>query len=297
MELKSEARIKVSTFDLVQIFDCGQCFRWEKETDGSYTGIAYKKVVNMRVETDENEDMKTLCIENTTPEDVKNVWTRYLDLSRDYEAIKGELKQKDEILSVAISYGEGIRILQQEPWETVISFIISQNNNIPRIKKCIANLCEAYGEFAGNYRGKSYYAMPGPEIMAKLTEADLAPIKLGYRAKYLIETAKSVLNDNGETLINSCNSSSEAAYEYLLSLCGIGPKVAHCILLFSMGKMESFPIDVWVKRVMNQLYNIPEKDAAAMKSYAQEAFGQYGGIAQQYLFYYIRKLEEEKGKS
>ncbi|MEG1583528.1 MAG: DNA glycosylase [Anaerovorax sp.] len=292
--VKEEIRIQVNHLDLMQIFECGQCFRWEREEDGSYTGIAYGKVVNMRQEPGGQDCEQTLCIQNTTKEDVAYIWKGYLDLSRDYEKVKGELKEKDEILSKAISYGEGIRILQQEPWETVVSFLISQNNHIPRIKKCIDNLCKNFGRFVEQYHGKDYYAMPEPAVLAGLTEEDLEPVKLGYRSKYLIETAKRILQDEGRALKNSCHCDSEEAYAYLMSLCGVGPKVANCILLFSMGKMERFPIDVWVKRVMNMLYGIPTKDGVAMKGYAQEHFGEYGGIAQQYLFYYIRKLEEEK---
>lgn len=283
----------IRDFDLEQIFTCGQCFRWEREENGSYTGVAYKKIVTMGVENSLNGDgCKTLYIENATEEEFQEIWKNYLDLGRDYGEIKHILKEKDSILAQAISYGEGIRILRQEPWETVVSFIISQNNNIPRIKKCIEALCETFGEAVGVYKGKTYYAVPEPQVLAQLTEKELAPIKLGYRAKYLIETAKLVSADRVNLLNQCCDKTAEEAYGYLTSLNGIGPKVAHCILLFSMSKMDSFPIDVWVKRVMNQLYGISQGDIKAMKDYAKANFGVYGGIAQQYLFYFIRVSEE-----
>lgn len=284
---------KVKDFDLDHIFDCGQSFRWSKEEDGSYTGIAFGKVVNMSLEkreAQENETYDILTIDNCTEDDFENIWCDYLDLERDYGKIKISLGEKDETIKEAITYGEGIRILNQEKWETLISFIISQNNNIPRIKKCIENLSVLFGEKAGEYRGNTYYSLPSPKRLAAMKEEDLAPIRLGYRARYLIETAKSVMEDDGRMLAATEEMSTEEAYKYLTKLCGVGPKVANCILLFSMKKYESFPIDVWVKRVMNRLYDIDEGDMKAMALFAKDKFGNYGGIAQQYLFYYIRMI-------
>ena len=275
----------VKDFHLDHIFDCGQCFRWKKEEDGSYTGIAYGKVINV------NYIDWQIILDNTTLDDFNTIWKSYFDLDRDYYEIKRVLTENDEIMVRAISFGQGMRIVRQEKWETVISFIISQNNNIPRIKKCIESICENYGEFAGIYNGIKYYAFPGPEVIAKLNEKDLAQCRLGYRAKYILETARMIAADSGGSLNRMGGAVFKEANEYLLSLCGVGPKVANCIMLFSMGKYESFPIDVWVKRVMSQLYLIDEGDTKAMLAYATEKFGQYGGIAQQYLFYYIRGLK------
>lgn len=274
----------VKDFVPEHIFECGQCFRWEKETDGSYTGIAYGHVINVRTEAYSLEAPKDienpvrLILDNSSQDEYDEIWLNYFDLDRDYGVVKSILSKNDTTMEKAIKKGHGIRILNQEKWETIISFLISQNNNIPRIKKCIQLLCDNFGKYAGEYKDKKYYSIPGPDVLSKLTVSDLGICKLGYRAKYIIETAKEV-EEKGI----------EETFSYLTSLCGVGPKVANCILLFSMKKIESFPIDVWVKRVMNQLYGLDENDVAGMQKYASEHFGEYGGIAQQYLFYYIRE--------
>lgn len=272
-------------FDLDHIFDCGQCFRWEKNPDGSYTGTAHGKIVTM----DYNKENKCLTIHNATEEDFHNIWRNYLDLDRNYSEIKSLLKQRDTVIAQAIDYGYGIRILNQEKWETLLSFIISQNNNIPRIKKNINSLAEVMGEYLGEYNGKEYYSLPSPEVLAAAEIEDLSSCKLGYRAKYLIETARKVRDEGIDSLeaLGSAEISADKTLEALRKYCGVGPKVANCISLFSMGKIESFPIDTWVKKVMNQLYGIDEKNMKEMASFAAETFGEYGGIAQQYLFYYI----------
>jgi len=275
----------VIDFELDHIFDCGQCFRWEKNSDGSYTGVACGKIVTMDYDSSKHQ----LIIHNATEDDFHNIWRNYLDLDRNYSQIKTMLKQRDEVIAEAIDYGHGIRILNQEKWETLLSFIISQNNNIPRIKKNINSLAELMGEPLGEYNGKEYYALPSPEVLAAAEVEDLAPCRLGYRAKYLIETARKVRDEGMASLeaLGSIEISAAETLDALRGYCGVGPKVANCISLFSMGKIDSFPIDTWVKKVMNQLYGIDEKDMKKMASFAAETFGEYGGIAQQYLFYYI----------
>lgn len=282
-----KVRKYVKDFSPDRTFDCGQCFRWDKENDGSHTGIAFGKPVNISF-SEEKPFEGIITIDNASEEDFELIWHNYLDLGRDYGEITRELSQKDAIMADAVKYSGGIRILNQDQWETLISFIISQNNNIPRIKKSVEALAVNFGEIAGEYRGKVFYNLPTPEALSSLTVEDLEPAKLGYRAKYLIETAKAVSEDKSEKLLKSGDMTLEEAYDYLIGLCGVGPKVANCILLFSMGKTESFPIDVWIRRVMNKLYGFEEKDMKGMKAFAEEAFGQYGGIAQQYLFYYMR---------
>ena len=277
----------IKDFNPDRTFDCGQCFRWDKENDGSYTGIAFGKPVN--ISFNEDEPFKgIITIENASEENFEDIWHNYLDLGRDYGEINRELSQKDAIMSDVIKYSEGIRILKQDEWETLISFIISQNSNIPRIKKSIEALAANFGGIAGEYRGRVFHNLPTPEVLASLTVEELEPARLGYRAKYLIETAKAVSEDKNEKLLKNRDMMLEEAYDYLIGLCGVGPKVANCILLFSMGKIESFPIDVWIRRVMSKLYGFEEKDMKGMKAFAEETFGQYGGIAQQYLFYYMR---------
>lgn len=280
----------VQDFDPDHIFDCGQCFRWEKSGEAAYLGTAMGR--QALIEYD--RDGKTLKIHGAGREDFETVWRNYLDLDRDYSLIKKTLSEKDDIISAAIEYGHGIRILNQDKWETLLSFIISQNNNIPRIKKCINSLAETLGEKSGEYHGKEFYSLPSPEVLAGASVEDLAPCRLGYRAGYLIKTAQQVAEEGLESLerLGSDDVSSEETFEALKRYCGVGPKVANCIALFSMGKLDRFPIDVWVKKVMSTLYGIDENDMKAMASFAEENFGQYGGIAQQYLFYYITHNRE-----
>ncbi len=279
----------VNDFHLDHTFDNGQCFRWNKEEDGSYTGVAFGKVTNINIIED------AVVLNNISLEDFHGIWKDYLDLGRDYGAIKKMLSQKDPAMESAISYGYGMRILQQNKWETLISFIISQNNNIPRIKKCVEGLCINHGSPVGVYRGRMYYSFPKPETLAQLSMEDLNSCRLGYRARYIIETAKQITSDYGRTLEGLGDASAKEANEYLLSLSGVGPKVANCIMLFSMGKYDSFPLDVWIKRTMNQIYHIEEGNIKKMQNYAVEHFGEYGGIAQQYLFYYMRETNKKNG--
>lgn len=272
----------VKDFNLDHIFDCGQCFRWEKQKDGSYVGTAMGKVASMSLSGGK------LTIDNCDSDDFENIWKSYLDMETDYSAIKGLLTEKDEVLKSAAEYGYGIRILRQDFWEAMVSFIISQNNNIPRIKGCIENICKAFGESVGTYNGKEYFGIPSPEKLASLTVEDLAPIRLGYRAPYLIKTARQIMEQGGPRQVERRLAACREPIEELRKFCGVGPKVAACISLFGLGRMDAFPIDVWMRRVMNKLYNIDESDVKAMNLYAAEHFGKYGGIAQQYLFYYIR---------
>jgi len=275
----------VTDFHVDHIFDCGQCFRWEKNEDGSYSGIAYGRAVTVAYD----DARHILQIDHASAKDFELIWKHYFDLERDYGAIKEQLAADDPVMRRAIASGSGIRILNQEKWETLVSFIISQNNNIPRIKKCIASLAEQLGESAGLYRGRMWYSLPSPEVLAKATLADLAPCRLGYRAKYLLEAARQVVAEGKEHLetLGEPGFSTEEVLEQLRSYCGVGPKVASCIALFSMGRIDSFPIDTWVKKVMSQMYGIREHDVQAMAAYAAQHFGEYGGIAQQYLFYEI----------
>lgn len=265
-------------FNLDHIFDCGQCFRWEKEEDGSYTGVAFGRAVNMAY------DGEVLTIDEAprlARASSGALWRDYLDLATDYGQIKAKLSSDDK-MKAAIDYGYGIRILNQDPWETFVSFIISQNNNIPRIKGCIEKLCEMFGDNIGEFRGKERFSFPNVETLATLSVQDLAPVKLGYRAPYIIESAKKVKAEGLPTKEN------------LLEFKGVGPKVANCIKLFALRDTASFPIDTWMVKIMNHLYGFDESDKRGMQNFATSHFGQYGGYAQQYLFYYARSLEELK---
>jgi len=273
----------ITDFHPDHTFDNGQCFRWNREDDGSYTGVAFGRAINIDYRNGR------LILNNVKRDEFDAIWRYYLDLDRDYGAVKRLLSAKDPAMRHAIRYGYGMRILRQDKWETLISFILSQNNNIARIKKCVEGICAAHGKPIGEYRGKMRYAFPTPEELAKLQPEELEPCRLGYRAKYIVETARQILADEGRTLDSLDRQPTHTAREYLLSLSGVGPKVANCILLFSMGRYESFPLDVWIKRVMNQIYQIEAGNTKKMREFAASHFGEYGGIAQQYLFYYAKK--------
>ncbi len=280
---------EVCDFDLKQTFECGQCFRWNKELDGSYTGIAYGKVINV------SQRAKGMEIDNITPLDFESIWRNYFDLDTDYASIKNALSKNDEVIGRAIKHGSGIRILRQEFFETLISFIISANNNIPRIKGCIENLASDFGEKIGNYKGKMRYAFPKAEVIAELTPDDLSACRLGYRAKYIIEASRQymALGDEKIRALTSGVTESDEVLAEVMKFSGVGPKVANCILLFSLNKRDSFPIDVWIKRVMAKLYGFDERDIAGMRQFASKTFGEYAGIAQQYLFYSMREERSE----
>jgi len=273
----------LSDFDLRQTLECGQCFRWNREQDGSYTGVAFSRVINIRQED------RDLIIENCTQDDFLTIWVEYFDLNRDYGKIKKVLKADDPVMKRVISFGQGIRLLKQDPWETLISFIISQNANIPRIKKCIESLCCQFGAPIQQYRGKTYFAFPTPAAIIEGEPGALGTCRFGYREDYILKAAKQIGQDGGETLYEAASLTPGDAEQYLLGLPGVGPKVAGCILLFAMGSYSSFPIDVWMKRIMHQLYGLDEGNLAQIAAFAQDKYGELGGFAQQYLFYYARE--------
>ena len=278
----------IKSFELADIFDCGQCFRWNKQLDGSYTGIFGKNVMN--VQKDGNiVTFKGICDEN-----IKEIVENYFDLNRDYEEIKNKLSQIDENVKKSIEYGKGIRILNQDLWEMIISFIISANNNIPRIKGIIEKLSQKYGQEI-EWNGEKYYTFPTPEELKDVTIEDYRKLGLGFRDIRLYETVHMILDKKVDLNKMQQNTNTYEVREQLLTLSGVGPKVADCILLFStLKRFEVFPIDVWVRRVMNELYikNEDENKVSKMKleKLAREKFGNLAGIAQQYLFYWIRSI-------
>ena len=281
----------VRDFNATQTFECGQCFRWTRGRDGGYTGIVNGNFTNIYY--DNEEDIITIWSEYMpASESLRDAfWRDYLDLDRDYADIKRKLREKDPVMYDAIDAGSGIRILNQDPWETLISFIISQNSNIPRIKGCIEALCTAFGEQIGTFEGRELFAFPTLKKLASVKEEELDVCNLGYRAKYIVEASRQVNVDGGAFLATANKADEEKVYAYLLSLSGVGPKVAHCVMLFSLRKTDIFPVDVWMARVMNELYGIDEKDHEAMHKYASEQFSPWSGIAQQYLFNYMRNFK------
>ena len=276
--------IKCENFEPKDVFECGQCFRWNRENNGSYTGIFHKNVLNV-----EKKDEKIVFTGNCDSlQEIKN----YFDLERDYKVIIDKLQVVDDNLKESISYGKGIRILNQDLWETIISFIISANNNIPRIKGIIEKISKAYGEKI-EFEGTEYYTFPTPNELSKASVEDLRKLGLGFRDERVFETTRKIVS--GEFDLNELYKiSTNEARERLLTLSGVGPKVADCILLFSdLKRFDVFPIDVWVRRVMNDLYiHNPDENKVSKKEIqklADEKFGALQGIAQQYLFYWKRE--------
>lgn len=275
-----------TSFEPKHIFECGQCFRWDEQPDGSYTGIVKDNVINVK-KVDNSIVFKSLGADN-----LEKLATDYFDLNRDYEEIKDTLSKIDEYLANSIKYGSGIRILNQDLWETIISFIISANNNIPRIKGIINRISQKYGNEI-NWEGRNYYTFPTPENLAKATVEELRGLGLGFRDVRVYETTHKILEKQVDLEKMHEEKDTQKVRDELLSLSGVGPKVADCILLFStLKRFDVFPIDVWVRRVMNELYIKNEDETKVNKKeierLAKEKYGNLEGIAQQYLFYWKR---------
>lgn len=281
VEEKGSIKIEgVRDFDPVHTFECGQCFRWTREKDGSHTGIVDRHVGNISFKDG------ILEIRNSGIEDFADTWHDYLDLGRDYFEIKKELL-KDDIMEKAIASGHGIRILKQQLWETLISFIISANNRIPMIMKVVDTIARDYGNEI-IYNGGRFFTFPSVETLYEVGLKQLETCKAGFRCKYLLNTARLVME--GEIDLGSLGASStDDARRILVKLPGVGDKVADCTLLFSGTKYDVFPTDVWVKRVMEELYLKHEASFKEIQAFASSYFGHLTGFAQQYLFYYARE--------
>lgn len=265
---KNDIIIPRNCFDAAVSFDCGQAFRWKETKPGEWHGVAFEKALTVIQTAD------SIILKNTSEEDFCTVWKPYFDLDRDYAALC-ERFSADKNLAAAVKEYYGIRILHQDSWEALCSFIISQNNNIPRIKGIIERLCQSLGEDLGN----GDYTFPSaPKIASAGIEA-LAPLRAGFRAKYIIDAAQKVAS--GEVDFEKIRSSSlEEGRDELIKIKGVGEKVAQCTLLYGFGKVDAFPIDVWVKRIMAELYpdGLPECSNGCQ------------GIAQQYLFHWRRNI-------
>lgn len=273
------------SFKAKDLFECGQCFRWNEEPDGSYTGTFGHNVLNVKEEKD-------IVITGICNGDIEDICKNYFDLDRNYEEIKETLSLIDDNMKESIKYGEGIRILNQDLWEMIISFIISANNNIPRIKGIIERMSAKYGQEI-KFRGKSYYTFPAIDELSQASVKDLKDLGLGFRDRYVYETTKKI-KEGKINLENLKQEPTKEVRKQLLTLTGVGPKVADCIMLFStLKRFDVFPVDVWVRRVMNDLYIHNEDETKVNKKQIQEIardkFGALEGIAQQYLFYWKRE--------
>lgn len=270
----------IRNFDLVHIFECGQCFRWERQHGGNYIGVAFGKVLELE------KNGEDLLVYNINEEEFRSIWIEYFDLNRDYGTIKEQLS-KDPLLKKAVEFGHGIRILNQDPFEMVLSFIISSNNRIPMIKRGIKNISEKWGKKI-IYKGNEYYSFPDINDIKNASLEELGACGLGFRAKYIYETVMGIYNKTWDLQWIMAQSAKECHLE-LQKLTGVGPKVADCIMLFSMGKNEAFPVDVWVKRAMEHFYLAPKLSLKKVRDYGIDKFGELSGFAQQYLFYYARE--------
>ena len=253
-------------FDLKNTFECGQCFRWDQRNDDSYSGIVRGKFATLRSENEK------VIIEGITEEDFHEIWEDYFDLNNDYDGIRNEISENCPRLSCAVGSIDGIRILSQEPWEALCSFIISQNNNIPRIKGIITRLCEGFGDKLDH--GSTF---PSAERLAELEPEDLSEIRAGFRARYIIDAAKKV--SSGEIYLDEMYTAPISdCRTQLMRITGVGAKVAECTLLYGLHRLEAFPVDVWMKKAL----------ATHFSGVTIEQIGRYAGIAQQYIFHYSR---------
>ncbi len=253
-------------FDLYHTFECGQCFRWQEADDHTYSGIAF----GQRIRLYRDGDM--VVMEGADEESFSGRWRNYFDIDTDYEQLRQEMVAACPVLRQAARKLNGIRILQQEPWEALCSFIISQNNHIPRIRGIIERLCACFGEEADGG-----YSFPSAERLAMCEAEDLAPLRAGFRARYLVDAARKCAS--GQVDLEKLKTAPlDECRRELMSVVGVGIKVAECTMLYGLHRMEAFPVDVWMKRALAE-------DFAGV---SPEALGHTAGIAQQYMFHYTR---------
>ena len=271
------------SFEPVHIFECGQCFRWNKEEDGSYTGVIKNSVVNVK-KIGNNVEFTGVCDEN-----IKKICEEYFNLQTNYEAIKEKLSNTDIYLKNSIKYGNGIRILKQDLWETLLSFIISANNNIPRIKTIIERIAKKYGDKI-EYKNKIYYTFPTPQMLQNASIEDFRSLGLGFRDVRIYETVQKTLEGEINLKELEQEEDTEILRKKLLEIPGVGPKVADCVMLFALNRFDVFPVDVWVKRVISELYfDKKEQTPNVIHEFAEKQYGDLAGLAQQYLFYWRRE--------
>lgn len=280
---------KVSDFLLSQTLECGQCFHFYKLAEEEYVVVAYDKMLHIKQNGEE------LVFYNTSKEDYNNIWRKYFDLDRDYSSIKSFLIKADKKLVPAINEKYGVRILNQQFSETLMSFIISQTKQIPQIKQVVNTISERYGKCVGEYLGKQYYSFPDINALKAITKEEFLECKAGFRAEYLVEAAKFLENRMNEDFFSEYTY--DEAKAKLMSIKGVGEKVANCVLLFSLGYRNAFPVDVWIKRTMEDLYFHKETNKTVIQKFGEERFKEYGGYAQQYLFYFGKTVYQEKNSA
>lgn len=273
-EIMVEKSIK--NFHVAQICDSGQCFRMEQIGENTYSVIASGRYLELRQEGD-------ICTFYCSEEEYERFWETYFDLANDYASYIEQINPNDTYLITAAGFGSGIRILRQDLWEMIVSFLISQQNNIVRIRRCISNICERYGEVRVNEKGEEYYAFPTPEVLAGLEEDALKECNLGYRSKYVVRTARSVVS--GEVDLEAIRKMQyKKAKEELLKLFGVGEKVAECICLFALHHLQAFPVDTHIQQALKSHYK---------RGFPKRRYKGYEGVMQQYVFYWELKGKKE----
>ena len=279
----------VKNFNIKQILECGQCFRWEKVGELNYIGVAHGRVIEVIQENDK------VTILNTNEEDFNNIWLDYFDLKRDYSEIKRGLEH-DDILGKSVEYGYGIRLLNQEHFELLISFIISARNSIPSIMKTIKKISQKWGTPI-EYKGNTYYTFPTPEQLKDATEEEIKETGASFRSKYIVDTIAKVNESSYDFDLDRISKlNADECHTALQNFKGVGSKVADCIMLFSMRKYSAFPVDVWVKRAMIFFYGAEDASLNKIRIFARDKFGELAGFAQQYLFYYARENKIKVGE-
>ncbi|MDD6572937.1 MAG: DNA glycosylase [Thermoflexaceae bacterium] len=273
---------EVQDFNIGQTLECGQCFHFKKIAEGEYGISAYGRLLRVR---QDSENPQSVILMDTTMEEYRNIWEDYFDFKRDYGAIKKALLAKDSELKDAIDTMWGVHILNQDFFETLLSFILSQNKQIPHIKKIVEDISREYGCFLGKIGNEEFYSFPDVNTLKEVTEEDFRKLKAGFRAPYLCDAVKKIYDGRIEKEIFEGMNSEETMKE-LMKIKGVGEKVASCVMLFSLGKRDAFPVDVWIKRIMEYLYFHEDTDKETIRRKAFGMFGEYGGYAQQYLFYY-----------
>ena len=289
---------EVKNFDLKQTLECGQCFRWEKVAENNYIGVAFGKVLEVF------QNKNDIILYNTNEQDFKNIWKKYFSLDKNYTEIKTQLST-DATLRDAIEYGSGIRVLNQEPFEMVISFIISARNSVPMISKTVNEISRRWGKKL-EYKGKEYFAFPEKEVLASITIEEMKDAGGSFRSRYIIDTSDKINKceniklgklsmDNQDEFLELydldriISLDDDECHKALQNYSGVGSKVADCIMLFSMEKTSAFPVDRWVQRAMMQFYNAGDLSLPKIRIFGRDRFGKFAGAAQQYLFYYTKE--------
>ena len=282
----SDYKLKnICDFDLAQTLECGQCFHFVKLDENDYVLTAKGRLLHVSQQAD------TVTFYDTEEDEYVNVWKNYFDMGRDYSAVKKKLLENDNKLKDAIESMWGVRILNQDFFETLISFIISQNKQIPHIKKIVADISAKFGTYKGTYGGADMYTFPTLEQLTNASEEDFKELKTGFRAPYIMDAIRrNMAGQFNEKELK--NMDYDSCIKELMTIKGVGEKVANCVSLFGLGKKEAFPVDVWIKRIMETMYfdgeDTPKDKIAA---FAKEQFGDLGGFAQQYLFYYGKTIK------